>query len=114
MASELDDAGEFWLDPSTMRLYIAHNSSDSPVGPLDFVLIPRLATIMQFEGASEIDLVGLTFEDQRVTVMDPHGVPSGGDWGLVRPQTNLSQSSSVQWHSFRASLPIALVYPLCT
>ena len=27
---------------------------------------------------------GITFKDTRYTYLDPHGMPSGGDWGLQR------------------------------
>jgi len=31
-----------------------------------------------------VTLRGITFQNAAHTYMDPHGVPSGGDWGLQR------------------------------
>ena len=32
----------------------------------------------------DVSLSGLLFRDTASTFMDPHGLPSGGDWGLQR------------------------------
>jgi hypothetical protein len=84
LESELDQAGEFWLDRSTSRLWLCVNASDAPLTDADSIVIPRLSTILRLDGAKNVELSGIEFLDQRVTVMEPHAVPSGGDWALER------------------------------
>ena len=84
LESELDQAGEFWLDRSTLRLWLCVNASDAPLTDMDSIIIPRLSTILRLDGAKNVELSGVVLVDQRVTVMESHAVPSGGDWALER------------------------------
>ena len=55
--------------------------------PLNLKL--SLATLFSLEGTQanpvkDIVFSGLTFTGSAMTFLDPHGVPSGGDWALQR------------------------------
>jgi hypothetical protein len=38
----------------------------------------------QWNPVRDVDLSGITFQASSITYMDPHGVPSAGDWALER------------------------------
>ena len=70
-----------------MALFLAFSLS-----PLCFGLlwqVPRLKTLLTANASQADPIVGLSitgvgFRDAAPTYMDPHGVPSGGDWALER------------------------------
>lgn len=84
---ELDSPGEFFFDKKARKLYLYHNGTGAP--PSHGVVVPRLRTLLNISGtqwapARNITYSGLGFRAARYTYMDPHGVPSAGDWALDR------------------------------
>jgi hypothetical protein len=71
-------------------LYYVHNSSslEAPPSDIEFV-VPVLKSLIvakasQTSPLKNVKISGLGFRDTVYTFMDPHGVPSGGDWALQR------------------------------
>jgi hypothetical protein len=73
---------------ATGMLYYAQNSTDTPAYPppasLDLAA-PALETLLRVNATQSNPLRGLTiqgigFRDAAPTFMEPHGIPSGGDW----------------------------------
>eukprot|EP00666_Eupelagonemidae_sp_cell4sb_P001747 gene1747-500_t len=51
--------------------------------------VPTVQTLKKVVGTMDapvrnVSLKGLTYRDSAYTYMEPHGVPSGGDWALQR------------------------------
>ena len=85
---ELDNPGEFFFDKHTSTLYLFHNGTGAPSTDAEFV-VPQLRVLVNMSGSMWDPVVGVThkgvnFRSTRYTYMDPHGVPSGGDWALDR------------------------------
>ncbi len=85
---ELDFPGEFFHDKSANKLYYFHNGTGPPPTSATWV-VPQLRTLVnvsasQFAPATNIKHSGITFTGTRTLYMDAHGVPSAGDWALVR------------------------------
>ena len=94
---ELDTPGEWFFDEVTRKLYVYPNASEgtgfapaggAPPASLQFVA-PQLSELLGVRGSAaapvrNVTIAGLGFRDARYTYMDPHGVPSGGDWALER------------------------------
>mmetsp|Transcript_11963 Transcript_11963/g.27288 ORF Transcript_11963/g.27288 Transcript_11963/m.27288 type:complete len:891 (+) Transcript_11963:48-2720(+) len=85
---ELDSPGEFFFNRSTGDLYLFYNGTGAPPSSLD-VVVPQAKVLFNVSGTqwnpvSNVTFDGLTFRATRYTYMDPHGVPSGGDWALDR------------------------------
>jgi hypothetical protein len=85
---ELDFPGEFFHDKAAGKLYLYHNGTGAPSAQSTFV-VPQLRTLVnvsatQWNPATDIKHTGITFVSTRTTYMDAHGVPSAGDWALVR------------------------------
>mmetsp|Transcript_28297 Transcript_28297/g.59468 ORF Transcript_28297/g.59468 Transcript_28297/m.59468 type:complete len:816 (+) Transcript_28297:1-2448(+) len=85
---ELDQPGEFFYDRRAGTLYLYHNGTGAPPASAS-VVVPRLRTLVnisasRFSPAKNISYRGITFKATRYTYMDPHGVPSAGDWALDR------------------------------
>jgi len=88
LLEELDHPGEYYYDKGTFDLYLFFNGTGSPPMDTEFV-VPQLRTILNITGtqhtpAENIFVQGITFRASRYTYMDPHGVPSAGDWALER------------------------------
>ena len=87
---ELDAFDEYYYDPKTSTLTLFFNASASQNGtaalppPPGLVLMaPQLEVFFNVSGgAADVTIAGLGFRDQRLSVLDPWVVPSGGDWGL--------------------------------
>ena len=85
----LDAAGEHYIDTDTHTLYYQANTTTGPP-PADLnAEIPMLQALLianatQAEPIKGLTLRGVGFRDSAPTYMEPHGVPSGGDWGLER------------------------------
>ena len=94
---ELDDAREWFYDERTGMLYYAfngtaptedgghNNSSDGD----DAWVATRSKVLFNVSGtaiapASDITISGVQIRDTALTWLDPHGLPSGGDWALQR------------------------------
>lgn len=87
---ELDSPNEWFYDVDTKMLYFFHNASSKDQHPAnDSFVVPVLKTLLSVQAsqdspAKDITIKGLKFRDTVYTYMDPHGMPSGGDWGLQR------------------------------
>eukprot|EP00475_Leptophrys_vorax_P015852 TRINITY_DN2221_c0_g2_i1.p1 TRINITY_DN2221_c0_g2~~TRINITY_DN2221_c0_g2_i1.p1 ORF type:complete len:787 (-),score=214.49 TRINITY_DN2221_c0_g2_i1:1749-4109(-) len=86
---ELDAPNEWYFSTSENKLYYFHNATTgvAPTG-LEFVAT-QVKTLINVQSPQQkpvenLKLVGLGFRDTAYTYMDPHGVPSGGDWALQR------------------------------
>ena len=85
---ELDSPNEWFYDEKTKMLYFWYNGTGAP--PEDTVFeITNLKTLFNVTGTQEKPVKGLAFKgvmfkDTAYTYMDPHGMPSGGDWALER------------------------------
>ena len=79
---ELDYPNEWFFDASSKTLYFFYNASSGTAPPTDKTLIS--VTASQAVSAKSITIRGIKFRDTAYTYMDPHGMPSGGDWGLQR------------------------------
>ena len=88
----LDSAREFHYDRAAHTLYLQPNATQG-VAPsaadLGGAAVPALQTLLSVNASQAKPVVGLRFEglgfrDAAPTYMEPHGVPSGGDWALER------------------------------
>lgn len=85
---ELDFPGEFFWDKKDDVLYLNYNGTGAPPKDLE-VVVPQLRTLVNLTGTQwnpvkDIKHSGITYKATRYTYMDPHGVPSAGDWALDR------------------------------
>ena len=89
---ELDDPTEFYFDVAAQRLYVVSNATaaDDPPPGDEWVAIPAANhTLIDTRGTQanpvvNLTLRGLGLRDTAWTMLQPHGVPSGGDWALER------------------------------
>eukprot|EP01111_Echinosteliopsis_oligospora_P012301 TRINITY_DN4197_c0_g1_i1.p1 TRINITY_DN4197_c0_g1~~TRINITY_DN4197_c0_g1_i1.p1 ORF type:complete len:808 (-),score=212.17 TRINITY_DN4197_c0_g1_i1:52-2475(-) len=85
---ELDAPNEYFYDAESQQLYLFYNGTGAP--PVDSVFsASNLKVLINITGSqadpvNNITLTGITFRNTAYTYMDPHGVPSGGDWSLQR------------------------------
>eukprot|EP00005_Dracoamoeba_jomungandri_P000463 CAMPEP_0174252392 /NCGR_PEP_ID=MMETSP0439-20130205/1880_1 /TAXON_ID=0 /ORGANISM="Stereomyxa ramosa, Strain Chinc5" /LENGTH=754 /DNA_ID=CAMNT_0015332915 /DNA_START=107 /DNA_END=2368 /DNA_ORIENTATION=+ len=85
---ELDSPGEWFFDEYTQQLFLWYNSSGAPK-PADEFVVTNLKIMVSLVGSQSspvknVLFQGLGFRDAAYTYLDPHGMPSGGDWGLQR------------------------------
>ena len=86
---ECDDAREYYYDRRTHKLYYNPNAtSDGPTGDERWVATQQ-RVLININGSMQrpvvnVTIAGLSFADTRYTYLDPHGMPSGGDWALQR------------------------------
>ena len=86
LLEELDSAREYYFDEDTLKLYYIPNASTAPT--TGFVAT-KLKKLFSIEGSQEnpvknVSIQGLILRDAAYTYMDQHGLPSGGDWGLLK------------------------------
>jgi hypothetical protein len=90
---ELDAPTEYYFSVGERALYYFANNTAGrpPSAATEFVLIPQGAhTLVNATGdgmgapVANLTLSGLGFRDTAPTMLEPHGVPSGGDWALER------------------------------
>eukprot|EP01112_Ceratiomyxa_fruticulosa_P011058 TRINITY_DN2973_c0_g1_i5.p1 TRINITY_DN2973_c0_g1~~TRINITY_DN2973_c0_g1_i5.p1 ORF type:complete len:905 (+),score=191.36 TRINITY_DN2973_c0_g1_i5:344-3058(+) len=87
---ELDTPNEFFYDEKTNKLYYFNNNTATqpPAANLTFaasnqtVLISVLGT--KEDPVKDITIANLQLQNTAYTYMEPHGIPSGGDWALQR------------------------------
>ena len=93
LLQELDDPREFYYDRHAAMLYVVANGTDADAAPPPATAVYeglQQATLVHVAGSSMgapvtgLTLRGLGFRDTAPTYMEPHGVPSGGDWALER------------------------------
>lgn len=85
---ELDNPGEFFFNQSTGMLYLFYNGTGAPPANME-VVVPTTRTLVNISGTrwdpvKNVSIDGIAFKATRYTYMDPHGVPSAGDWALDR------------------------------
>jgi hypothetical protein len=88
---ELDAPSEWFFDPVTQTLYLFNNASVGTPPPSDgsLVFIGEGRHLFNITGTMAapvrgISIMGLGLRDTAYTYMDPHSLPSGGDWSLER------------------------------
>ena len=87
---ELDSQSEWFYDEKTKTLYFYYNASSGTKPPADTqYVVPMLkvlinATSSQATPIKGLSIRGINFRDTAYTYLDPHGMPSGGDWALER------------------------------
>ena len=87
---ELDFADEYFYDVRTQNLYVFWNASSGTPPPADGFTVPAVKAVFNVTGVSQsqpirdITITGLGIRDTAYTYMDPHSIPSGGDWTLER------------------------------
>ena len=81
---------EWYYDKKTNYLYYFHNISDKIPPSDDTMFIVTHNNVLfnisgnQTNPVKNVSIKGLTIRDTRYTYLDPHGLPSGGDWALAR------------------------------
>lgn len=86
---DLDWPTEYFYNRTTKQLYYYNNATGAPPANYQFVAT-SLFTLFNVLGESpenpvvNVTFSGLNFSTTAVTVLQPHGVPSGGDWALER------------------------------
>lgn len=87
---ELDWPTEYFFDAAASKLYYFHNATAGTAPPASVTFAAaRLKTLVNLAGTKAapvkgVSFTGITFTGAAATFMDPHGVPSGGDWALQR------------------------------
>jgi hypothetical protein len=85
-----DYPAEWFYNETSQELYLWHNASGGVAPPTDgSIVVTQLRhlfniTATQDTPAVNIQFVGVGFRDTAYTYLDPHSIPSGGDWTLAR------------------------------
>lgn len=86
---ELDAPTEFYYDIAQQTLYYFGNGTHGQA-PAETFVATKLHTLFNVSGASKdaplrgFTLRGVGLRDTSPTMLEPHAVPSGGDWALER------------------------------
>ena len=86
---ELDWPNEYFFDEVTRELYYYYNDTAGiPLSQLKFEAVEK-RVLINVTASAEKPVVNASIlnnvqRDTRYTYMDPHGLPSGGDWALAR------------------------------
>ena len=86
---ELDARTEFYYDIAEQTLYYFGNGTHG-VAPTEAFVATTVHTLFNVSGASmaqpirDFSLTSIGLRDTAPTMLEPHGVPSGGDWALER------------------------------
>ena len=87
---ELDSPNEWYYDSIKQQLYFFYNATAGTPPPADMQFVATQRKVLfNVSGTQEnpvrnLHFQGLGFRDTAYTYLDPHGVPSGGDWALER------------------------------
>eukprot|EP01083_Nonionella_stella_P316553 1148432_1 len=87
---EISIPNEYFYNQSTNTLYFFYNSSDKTPPPKDVELVATNARVLfnisgsMTSAVKNVTIQGVELRDTRYTYLDPHGMPTGGDWGLQR------------------------------
>jgi hypothetical protein len=87
---ELDAPREFYFEAATQQLWYVHNASMGTPPPTNWTWeVPMLPVLINISGSKSAPVInvsvsGIKFTGAAASFMMPHGIPSGGDWGLVR------------------------------
>ncbi|CAE7459201.1 hypothetical protein AK812_SmicGene39094 [Symbiodinium microadriaticum] len=80
---ECDAPNEFFYDHESRMLYFSFNGTNTePDGSEQWVL-PVTQVLLNIT-SSDSSLRGVEVRDSMLTYLEPHGLPSGGDWALER------------------------------
>eukprot|EP01052_Picozoa_sp_SAG31_P011651 SAG31_NODE_663_length_13021_cov_9.408296_13_plen_194_part_00 len=84
---ELDWPTEYFFDKAAGKLYYFQNATEQKEPPTAGFVATDLKVLINISGTQaapvqDITITGITFRDAAYTFMDPHGMPSGGDWCL--------------------------------
>lgn len=79
---------QWFFNESTGLLYLWYNGTGAPSPNVSFV-VPAAKVLVNVTGSQSSPVVGLTFSgigfrDTAYTYLDPHAMPSAGDWALER------------------------------
>ena len=85
---ELDNPGEFFHNETSGELFLYHNGTGAPAADA-VVVAPQTQVLFNLSGSQwapvrDVRISGLKFTAAAYTYMEPHGVPSAGDWALER------------------------------
>ena len=100
---ELDTPGEFFYVDSNRTILLLLNATDFEEDSDMTLIVPKLATLIDINGADKVTISNVGFRDAKSTFLEKHGVPSGGDWSLYKGaavQIANSIGSSVQRCTF--------------
>ena len=87
---ELDIGREWFFDNQTLMLYYKPNSTTTEASagspPTGEFVATAMRVLLNVTGtqatpAHHIAIKGLTIRDTTYSYFEPHGLPSGGDWG---------------------------------
>ena len=84
---EVDSPTEWFYNTTSKMLYYYNNDTN---GAPDVTFeATSLKVLLSYNGSMDKAVTnhvvrGMTFQDSEYTYLDPHGMPSGGDWGLQR------------------------------
>ena len=86
---ELDSPGEYFFNRTEQRLYYYHNSTNGQPPANATFEVPTVRTLINLSASRwdpirDVRIRGLTLTATRTTFMDPHGIPSAGDFAVVR------------------------------
>ena len=88
---ELDVVGEYYYDIDKKILYISSNTTEGtpPSASSEIIAVTEkdllsITSPSKSTPVKDITITGLGFRDTRQTMLEPHAVPSGGDWSLER------------------------------
>jgi hypothetical protein len=86
---ELDAPDEWHYDAASGTLYWNFNASGAVQAPPSQVVVTSLQSLVRIVGTQAAPVVGVTFaglglRDTAYSYLEPHGMPSGGDWALRR------------------------------
>ena len=87
---ELDAPGEFYFNATARRLFYFHNASVGTPPPTTLTFEAVGAQVLlnvtgtRAEPARDVTVRNIQFRDTAATILEPHGMPSGGDWTLHR------------------------------
>eukprot|EP00935_MAST-01C_sp_MAST-1C-sp1_P002470 g2470.t1 len=91
LLEELDYPNEWWYDEAEKKLYYFQNVSShaAKAPPTEGWVGTSVKVLLNVSGTKEtpvtgVTVKGITFRDAAPTFMDPHGMPSAGDWCLQR------------------------------
>ena len=86
---ELDAPGEFFYNESSEVLFLFFNATPGTPPPSSGLVATVGKHLFNITGTQAapvrgVSISGLGLRDTAYTFMDPHGIPSGGDWTLER------------------------------
>ena len=98
-----------WIPCCKALLHAKATAPSSPLPPRLWWSSPlTLKTLFEFRGTQAnpvkgVTFSGITFTGAATTFLDPHGVPSGGDWALQRSAAIFIEGSKIH--------PVAMTFP---